>query len=171
MHLYETPGIQYFEDNIVIYVQGLRTRNLFWTWAPSLHHFADVSFVSELHFRKMVRVHSAIYLQVIIFQFKIMWEIVFWNVHGSCICVGKHEVTLLYNWLALLKLSISLKHWEAESIFIVGTMFNLFTYSIIFGIFFCFIIMGVFLIIFAILSSPVVKWEMNIRGQSTQKTF
>jgi hypothetical protein len=27
MHLYETSGIQYFDDNIVIYIQGLCKRN------------------------------------------------------------------------------------------------------------------------------------------------
>jgi hypothetical protein len=29
MHLYETSGIQYFDDDIIIYIQGLCTRNLF----------------------------------------------------------------------------------------------------------------------------------------------
>jgi hypothetical protein len=51
----------------------LLTRNLFWTWVPSFPCFADIFprlSILEIHCQKMVTVHSALYLQVIIFELR-----------------------------------------------------------------------------------------------------
>jgi hypothetical protein len=48
-------------------------------------------------------------------EFYFSWELygkLFSDSHDSCVCVGKREVTLLYNWFAVFRLSIAA--WNTE---------------------------------------------------------
>jgi hypothetical protein len=110
MHLYETSGIQYFDDDIIIYIQGLCTRNLFWTWSPSLRCFSE--FLSSQYSRTPLSENGqSSFCHLSSSNYISIWNYVgklFSDTHGSCICVGKHEVALL----AVLRLSISA--WNTE---------------------------------------------------------
>jgi hypothetical protein len=83
MLLSQTSGIEYFVDIIIIYSRGLRTRNIFWTGAPSLPRFADM-FLSSKYMRTSVSEDgqssfSAMYFEtyMIKFLFRIIWKIRF----------------------------------------------------------------------------------------------
>jgi hypothetical protein len=55
---------------------------------------------------------------ILLFIFKELyfsWQLcgkLFSDSHGSCVCVGKREMALVYNWLAVFRLSISA--WNTE---------------------------------------------------------
>jgi hypothetical protein len=75
----QTSGTEYFVD-IIIYSRGLCTRNIFWSGALSLPHFAD-SFLSSKYVRTSVSEDgqssfSAVYLEtyMIKFLFRIIWK-------------------------------------------------------------------------------------------------
>jgi hypothetical protein len=133
--------------------------------------------ILELYSQKMVRVHSALYLQGIIFQLRIVWEIVFWLIW---LCVGKGEVALLYNWLVVFRLSISAWNTEKQNqyqdspiqLFLVyySSISLLWLYSLYFCktyvyIFFCHVDIRfpIFIIFLPLILSSTELVKMNIR--------
>jgi hypothetical protein len=78
----------------------------------------------ELCFLKVIRIHSAPYIEVLIFQLRIAWEL-FSDIHGSCLCVGNHEVALVLITKNVQFIYFSMKYRGAESIsgFTVGRKF------------------------------------------------
>jgi hypothetical protein len=114
MHLSQTCGIEYVVDIIIImYLHGLHTRNLSWTWAPSHPCFAEGSFVSVCQnsaFRKRSEFILPLICDELYFNGEVCGKL--FLTHMVIVCEGKHEVALHYNWLAMFRLSISA--WNTE---------------------------------------------------------
>jgi hypothetical protein len=109
MLLSQNSGTEYFVDDIVICSQGFYTRNLFWTWAPFLPHIADMFLSSQCEnftSRRRSEFILCFILKWLCFCSEVYGKL-FPVSHVSCLCVGKNEVALLYNWLEMFRLSAS----------------------------------------------------------------
>jgi hypothetical protein len=101
MHLSQNSGIEHFinimsSSTTSDYVQQTYSElqlHLSLTLPICLFHFS----ILELWFQKMVSVHSTLYLERIIFEWRIAWELVFQHTWSFYVSISKNEVVLLYH--------------------------------------------------------------------------
>jgi hypothetical protein len=112
------PGIENFVGNIVvIYIKGRACKHVSFFWV--CQNFALIKW-------------SEFILPLIFKYLHFNWELygkLCSDTHGSCLYAGKNEVSLLYNWLHMFRLSTSARNTEEQNPYQVSLRVNSYNFA------------------------------------------